>query len=66
MLNIFFINIYNANTYGIQVNFSTPYMNVRYNHLMLDECFQVMRCELLVAVSKHNFLNLRGWYFIEV
>jgi len=37
MLNIFFINIYNANTYGIQVNFSAPYVDVRENHLMLDE-----------------------------
>jgi len=36
-LNIFFINIYNAKTCRIQVNFSTPYVDVRDNHLMLDE-----------------------------
>jgi hypothetical protein len=37
MLNIFFINIYNANTYGIQVNFSSPNVDVRDNPLMMDE-----------------------------
>jgi hypothetical protein len=31
------LNIFNANTYGIQVNFSTPYVDGRDNHLMLDE-----------------------------
>jgi len=57
MLNIFFINFYSANTYGIQGNFSALYVDVRDNHLMLDEHYQVMRCELLVAVSKHLFLT---------
>jgi hypothetical protein len=37
MLNIFFINTYNANTYGIQVNFSAPYVDVRDDRLILDE-----------------------------